>query len=220
MRTADLRNNGPVVSGKPAKASKPQKRRLVFILTIAVLLAGVVIYLLIPKGKTPEPIPGVLQEVVGKNKVLLRDFENRKWLTYWKEYAEMLGDPLESERPLGTQSSCIRFVFHIVCHSNNQSQKGTIWEFQPLLLGVSYLPPTIQPNDQAELAPIVQSYMMSLEQKGIDRFYFLGAVQSPAFCVDNQCMQVFQRAVLTWNSGSVRPEDIKRERLGEKAKVS
>ena len=67
MRQADLRNNGPVTSGRPPKANKPEKGLLALILVLAVLLSGGMVYLVIPKEKTLEPIPGVPQEVVGKN---------------------------------------------------------------------------------------------------------------------------------------------------------
>jgi len=84
------------------------------------------------------------------------------------------------------------------------------------------LPPGALPNPQAQLAPIIQAYMTRLQEEGVDRWYWLGAVQSPAYCPQDsgECFQVFQRQVLRWPRGSRNPADVQLSPLGTTIKGS
>jgi hypothetical protein len=205
MNRAEIRQNGPVAYKRPPKASKP-KGQPALILALGLLFCSVVVILVIPKERIPEPIPGLPQEVVGKNKILLIDYEDRKWLSYWRQNKEMLGDPIFAEKPLYTEYNCVGFENYLVCWKADMSLRGSIWQFQPMLLGMQYLPITSRPDDKAALDPLVQRYIIMLEQKGVDSFYWLGMVQSQANCYsDGNCIQIFQRQMLTWKKGDTNP---------------
>jgi hypothetical protein len=221
MKASDYRTNGMLSELEEASPKKSSPHLLPVGLGLGVVGLAVFGAILCTREAPAPPAPvGVEQEVVGQNKVVLRDYQERKWLSYFRDHSVMLSDPIWGERPYGIHSSCMGFVNYIVCRSIDPKDWGTIWEFQPLLLGTAYLPPGVQPNDKAELAYIVSQFVSDLERQGVDRFYWLGHVISPAFCSDKDgiCYQVFQRQVVKWQNGATQISEVSISPLGQMAK--
>ncbi len=169
-----------------------------------------------------KPVPGVPQEAVGQHRVVLRDFPNRGWLSFYRENSDWLGEPLWGERPYDIWPSCVGFTNYVICHNPDSTAAGTVWEFAPQLLGTASLPPGQAPDPRAALSPAVQAYVARLISEGIDHWYRLGAVQSPAFCPSGkgECFQVFQLQVLRWPAGNDDPLQVRITPLGLAAKTT
>jgi hypothetical protein len=158
----------------------------------------------------------VPQEVVGPQRVVLGDYPDRAWLSYYRASRRWLGDPRWGERPHDLFASCVGFTNYVVCHNPDAKAAGTSWEFLPLLLGEQHLPRGVAPQLDAPLAPAVRAYLSRLEADGQDWLYWLGRVVSPAYCPQGggECFQVFQRQVLRWPAGSSDPVGVRVSPLG------
>lgn len=220
MRASDLRTNGRAstvaVGGTSRRQPSLSAAFLVVGLLVALLLAALIWHTRPVPATEPELLPGVRQALAGANRVLLRDYPDRTWLSYWEQNRVWLGDPVWPERQEGVYSSCVGFELYVVCRSSNPRDWGTVWEYQPLLLGTLSLPPGVLPNPQAEIAPIVHGYIQQLQEDGQDPWYWLGAIQSPRYCPPGagECLQYFQRQVLRWKTSATKPEEVMLSRLG------
>src|SRR6266511_5974340 len=76
---------------------------------VIVLALGVPAQLNRPTGRGDALRPAIQEETIGSERVLLRDFPDRSWLTYYKVNAERLGEPRWSERPYDIYASCMGF---------------------------------------------------------------------------------------------------------------
>jgi hypothetical protein len=216
---SDLRS----IIGPTAPEVQPASRRArignqPMLVALAVLCLGLMLSVGLAigqLGKGDAPSGGVPQQIIGPKAVVVRDYPDQKWLTYYEEHASLLGDPQWSERPYDIWSACMGFTNYVVCHDPSRSVNGTAWEFQPLLLGTKSLPRDVGPNARAELAPAVQAYLSQLQEHN-DPWYWLGAVQTTALCPvgTGTCYQTFQRQVLTWPNGSASADAVHLSPLG------
>jgi hypothetical protein len=183
---------------------------------LALVLVIVVQALWARPAPAPLPPPSVPQEVVGPQRVVLGDYPDRGWLSYYRANRRWLGDPRWGERPHDLFASCVGFTNYVVCHNPDPKAAGTAWEFLPLLLGEQHLPTGAAPQLDAPLAPAVRAYLSRLEADGEDWFYWLGRVVSPAYCPPEggECFQVFQRQVLRWPAGNSDPGGVRVSPLG------
>ena len=202
----------------PSQAALATSAPLVVLGLVATGLAVLVVILWLTRSPSESPagFPSYSDRPHSTvNGVTLVDYRDRAWLSYYERNAVLLGKPLVSERPYGQCPTAIVFENFIVCHVADLETQGTAWEFLPVLLGsMQQLPAGISGDSTAELAPIVQAYLADLDARQIDRWYWLGQVQSPAFCPPGKgsCFQVFQRQVLTW-SASAAPDDVAAVRI-------
>jgi hypothetical protein len=165
----------------------------------------------------PATVP---QERIGTKRVVLGDYPDRPWLSYYRAHKSWLGDPQWGERPFGVQANCVGFTYYIVCQSADPRLKGSTWEFLPLLLGEQQMPHGATRQLDAPLAPAVHAYIARLLATGEDWQYWLGRVVSPAYCpadpdaAGGSCFQVFQRQILRWSADSQDPADVRLSPLG------
>jgi hypothetical protein len=198
------------------------------------LLAGAVFIVLIlvlarawPGGQPapdtlPAATPNLPHQAFGPQRIVLRDYPDRAWLSYYQGHAAWLGLPVWGERPYGLAADCVGFTNYVVCHNLDQSVRGTLWEFLPALLGTQQLPAGTIAQLDAPLAPVVQNYLAGLEHAHQDWLYWLGRVISPAFCSEGsgECFQVFQRQVVRWPRGTEDPRQVRLSPLGLRARPS
>ncbi len=205
----------PVHTAGPVGRSQKHRLWLASGLTSVTLLSLLLVLAGRPQQTTAQ-LSGIPQEVIGPNRVVMRNYPDRAWLSYYKSNAGWVGEPLWGERPFDIWASCYGFQNSVVCHNTDPAVVGSVWEYLPQPLGTRSLMSGQVPNPRAELAPIVQDYIALLQRKGEDHWYRLGAVQAPAYCPegDGDCYQVFQLQVLRWSKSSTDPSDVRISQLG------
>jgi hypothetical protein len=155
------------------------------------------------------------EALVGPNKVLLRDKpKGVAWLSFTREFSDLLGSPIQGVHAIGKWEECVTFEYFVICHLPDPSLENSDWQFVPLMLGYDYLPGGVSLQIDAASDPLVEQYKNVLRDEGRDWLLWLGRPIARPSCSDETCLQVFERQILTWARGEQDPRRIKLSPLG------
>lgn len=168
-------------------------------------------------GPTPTPIPTPTVRAVHAeadiNSVRLYNDDRVDWLTYYRDNQDLLGEPQAGPRPVADRRECYVFTAYVICRSEDSGVTG-LWAYIPLALGYEALPEGVEPQLDADIAPAAKGFIDNIRFGGRDTLYWVGRSLSAALCSEAECVQFFERAVLSWPKGSGEAKDVTRADLG------
>jgi hypothetical protein len=173
---------------------------------------------------------------VGTHQIVLHNWPDKPWITYSRAHTAFLGDPIWGEQSYQGHADCVGYENAVVCTTDTPQTANTVYQFQPLPLGMQSLSRTrTVPDPGAAVAAIVQQYFDHRFQDAVDQgqddftgeadliAYWFGRPEGSVTCVSGphsspgQCLQVFERQVLRWPEGSNDPNNVQLWPLGTEA---
>jgi hypothetical protein len=158
------------------------------------------------------------EAVVGSQGVRLGDYpDGREWLSFYRAYEELLGEPLRGEHAVGNNPNCVLFTNFLVCRSQDPGVQDTLWEYPIQMLGLTSLPAGVSREVDAPMAAPSKTYVDHLVASGREWLYWLGRPVSRPYCVQagGECFQAFERQILRFPSGvDATWRDVKLSPLG------